>query len=183
MRKSSLFCVVLASLFVFAVPGNAAAAEPIAHFHERFSDTFPTEMCGIGGTSVIEGVENVTRFSDGTFIITGAFTETFTATTSQNSIVIHAANQFTRRSLPVDNGDGTLTFTVTFNGLHEQIRIANGPVLSFDAGTITLANTFRDNGDGTFTFVSTTIVELHGLHPESLSDGTLFCDVVVPALT
>jgi hypothetical protein len=180
MRKSSLFFVVLASLFVFAVPGNAAAAEPIAHFHERFSDTFPNEMCGIGGTSVIEGVENVTRFSDGTFIITGAITETFTATASQKSIVIQGANQFTRRDLPVDNGDGTVTFTVTFKGVLEQIRVANGPVLLIDAGTITFANTFAvDDG----TFISSTIVGVHGPHPDALSDGALFCDVVVPALT
>ena len=184
MRKSSLFFVVLASLFVLAVPGNAAAARIIAHSHERFSDTFPdTEICGIEGTSVISGVENIKLFSDGTFIDNANTTETFTATASQKSIVIHGAGQFTRRSVPIDNGDGTLTFIVTFKGLHEQIRIANGPVLSFDAGTITFANTFADNGDGTFTFVSSTIVELHGMHPDALSDGTLFCDVVVPALT
>jgi hypothetical protein len=172
------------ALVVLAVPGNVNAAPPIDHFHEQFSDTFPnTEICGIEGTSVISGVQNVTRYSDGTFLETGTFTETFTATASQKSIVIRAANQFSRRSVPIDNGDGTFTFIVTFKGLHEQIRIANGPVLSFDAGTITFANTFAIDEDGNGTFVSSTIVGLHGLHPEALSDGTLFCDVVVPALT
>ena len=47
MRKSSLFFVVLASLFVLAVPGNATAAPPIAHSHERFSDTFPERAIAV----------------------------------------------------------------------------------------------------------------------------------------
>jgi hypothetical protein len=184
MRRTASWCMALASLFVLAVPGNVTAAAIIDHFHERFSDSFPnTEICGIVGTSVISGVQNVTRFSDGTFIDNATFTETFTATASQKSIVIQSSNSFTRRSVPIDNGDGTFTFIVTFKGLHEQIRIANGPVLSFDAGTITFANTFAIDEDGNGTFVSSTIVGLHGLHPEALSDGTLFCDVVVPALT
>jgi hypothetical protein len=170
-------------LAVLAVPGNVTAAPPIAHTHEQISETFPNNYCDIAGTSDIQGVVNHTRYSDGTFNETFTFTETFTATASQKSIVIRAAAEFTRRSTPIDNGDGTLTFVVTFNGLHEQLRIPNGPVLSFDAGTVTFANTFRANEDGTFTFVSSTIEGLHGPHPEALSDFELFCDVVVPALT
>jgi hypothetical protein len=183
MRKSSLFVVVLAWLFVLAVPGNAAAARIIAHSHEQINDSFPNSYCDIDGTSVLQGVVNRTLFSDGTFIQTRNLTETFTATTSQKSIVIRSADQFTRRSPPIDNGDGTFTFIVTFKGLFEQIRIPNGPVLSFDAGTVTFANTFAIDEDGNGTFVSSTIEGLHGPHPEVLSDGALFCDVVVPALT
>jgi hypothetical protein len=56
-------------------------------------------------------------------------------------------------------------------------------VLSLDAGTVTIANTFRANQDGTFTFLSASLVGLHGPHPEVLSDAARFCDVVVPALT
>jgi hypothetical protein len=175
--------VALTSLFVLAAPGNVTAARIVAHSHENFSDTFDINYCGIAGTSVIRGVEDFKLFSDGTFIDNETFTETFTATASQKSIVWRAAAQFTRRSTPIDNGDGTLTFIVTFKGLFEQLRIANGPVLSMDAGTVTFANTFRANGDGTFTFVSSTIVGLRGPHPEVLSNDTLFCDVVVPALT
>jgi hypothetical protein len=171
------------ALVVLAVPGNVTAAPPIAHSHEQISDTFANNYCGIEGTSVIQGVLNSVRFSDGTFLENLALTETFTATASQKSIVLQFANQFTRRDLPVDNGDGTLTFTVTFKGLYEQIRVLNGPVLSIDVGQISFANTFRANEDGTFTFVSSTIVGVHGPHPDVLSDFAIFCDVVVPVLT
>ena len=175
-RKITLGCVALASLFVLAVPGNATAAPPIGHFHEQFSDSFPNNYCDIAGTSVIQGVDNFTRYSDGTFNERFTFTETFTAAASQKSIVFRAANQFSRRTTPIDNGDGTQTFIVTFKGLFEQIKIPNGPVLSFDAGTVTFANTFKPGED----IPSSVIVELHGPHPDA--DGSIFCDVVVPAL-
>ena len=179
MRRTASWFVAAASLFVLAVPGNATAAPPIEHSHVRISDTFPNSYCGIDGTSVVKGVNTVIRFPGTfpTFIDNLELTETFTATDSQKSIVLHFANQCTRRTQPIDNGDGTLTFIVSFKGLAEQIRIANGPVLSFDAGTITFANTFQANGP----FLSSTLVEMHGPHPDA--DGSIFCDVVVPALT
>jgi hypothetical protein len=172
-----------AALVVLAVPGHVTAAPPIAFSHEQFSGLFPGSYCDIEGTSDFQLVGNFTEYSDGTFSNRFSATETFTATTSQKSIVIRTAVQFTRRSTPTDNGDGTITFVVTFNGLFEQLRIPNGPVLSIDAGEVTLANTFAVDEDGNFTFLSTTIEALHGPHPEIVSDGTLFCDVVVPALT
>ncbi|MEO6653155.1 MAG: hypothetical protein ABIP17_10915, partial [Ilumatobacteraceae bacterium] len=96
---------------------------------------------------------------------------------------IKFAAVLTRRSLPIDNGDGTLTFVVTFKGLYGQLRIGDGPALLIDAGTLTFANTFAVNADGTSTYLSSTIVEVRGPHPDALSDGAILCDVVVPALT
>jgi hypothetical protein len=179
-RRALLATTALAAL---AVPAHVSAASSVDRSHEQFSDTFPSNYCDIPGTSVFRLVGNFTDYSDGTFKNLLSVTETFTATASQKSIVIRTAEQFSRRSTPIDNGDGTITFVVTFNGLFEQLRITNGPVLSLDAGTVTLANTFAVDADGNFTYLSTKIVGLGGPHPEILSDGSLFCDVVVPALT
>ena len=183
MNRRALLATT-AALGAFAVPAHANAASPIvAQSHEQSTDTFPDNFCDIPGTSEFRIVVNSTYYADGTFKHLLSVTQTFTATASQKSIVIRTADQFSRRITPIDNGDGTLTFVVSFKGLFEQLRIANGPVLSFDAGTVTLANTFAVDADGNFTFVGTEIVGLGGPHPEVLSDGTLFCDVVVPALT
>jgi hypothetical protein len=60
----------------------------------------------------------------------------------------------------------------------ESSRRAHGRVLSVDAGTLTVANTFRiEDGE----FLSSTIVEMHRKHPDA--DGSIFCDVVLPALS
>ena len=183
MRKSASFCVAIASLFVVAVPGHVTAARVIAHFHENFTDSFPDEICGIAGTSVVRGVDNFTVLSNNTISDNFTVNQTFTATASHKSIVLHVAQQVTGTDAPIDNGDGTVTFITTFKGLPEQIRIANGPLLLRDAGTVTFTDTFAVDADGIFTFVSRTLSGLHGPHPDLLSDFELFCDVIVPALT
>ncbi len=174
----------MASLFVLAVSGNVTAAPRIiAHFHENFTDSFPSEICGIAGTSVVRGVDNFTVFSDNTFSDNFAVNQTFTATASHKSIVLHVAEHVTGTDAPIDNGDGTVTFITTFKGLPEQFRIANGPLLLRDAGTVTFTNTFAVEADGSLTFLSQTLSGLHGPHPDLLSDFALFCDVIIPALT
>ena len=79
-----------------------------------------------------------------------------------------------------DNGDGTVTFVSVFKGLAEKLRIPNGPTLTRDAGDVTIYQTFDTATDD---FVPQVISPLHGPHPDLLSGGTLFCDVIVPALT
>jgi hypothetical protein len=112
---------------VTAGPGNVSAEQPIAHSRENLSDSFANTSCGIAGTSDVGGVDSFTAFADGTFVENLSTTETFTATATQKSIVIRIANQFSRKSTPIDNGDGTLTFVVTFNGLYEQLRSRTVP--------------------------------------------------------
>jgi len=60
---------------------------------------------------------------------------------------------------------------------------AGGPTLSRDAGTATLAKTFLPLPNGDLQFVSETISGEHGPHPELDSGVTLFCDMLIPALT
>ena len=168
---------------VLTMPGSVAAAGIIAQAHEQFTDTSPANICGIDGIDVFQAVFNFKDFSDGTFINNLTVNETFTATASQKSIVIRTAEQFTRRSGPIENADGSVTFLVTFKGLFEQLKITNGPVLSTDAGSITIANTFAPDADGNYNFVSSEFVVVNGPHPEALSDFAIFCDVLVPALT
>ena len=179
MRKTASLCVAMASLFVLAVPSTVTAAPAIFRHHENFTDSFPDQICGIAGTSVIRGVDNFTLFSNNTFSDRFEINLTFTATTTQKSIVLHVADHVTGLDTPMNNGDGTFTFITTFKGLPEQIRIANGPLLLRDAGTVTFTVIFAADG----TFVSSTLSGLHGPHPDLLSDFALFCDVITPALS
>jgi hypothetical protein len=107
-------------------------------------------------------------------------TNTFTATASGKSIRIHVVEQVTGNDEPIDNGDGTVTFIGTFKGLPEQLKIENGPVLSRDAGVVTITTIFdAATGD----LISQTISGEKGPHPDLDSDFEVFCDVLIPALT
>ena len=129
------------------------------------------------------GVGNLTVFSNNTFSDNFTLTQTFTATDSDKSIVLHVAHRVTGNDAPIDNGDGTISFINTFTGLPEHIKIANGPLLIRDAGVVTFTDTFTVEEDGTITFLSSTLSGLHRPHPDLLSDFELFCDVIIPALT
>ncbi len=182
MRKTASLCVALASLFVVAVPSQVTAAPAIFHDHNNFTDSFPGELCGIAGTFVRSGVGTFTVRSNNSFSDHLELNLTFTSTATHKSVVLHVAQTVTGNAMPIDNGDGTMSFINTFKGLPEQIRIANGPVLLRDAGTVTFTFTFSVDADGNFIFASDTF-SVHGPHPDLLSDFALFCDVVIPALS
>jgi hypothetical protein len=184
MRKTALFGVAMASLFVLAVPGNVTAARAIDHFHVNIGpETFDNNICGVEGISVLKGVANITTFSDNTISDNFQISQTFTNPDTNKSIVEHiAVHQNYAVGNPIDNGDGTVTFVNTYRGLPEQIRMSHGPLLVRDAGTVTIANTFAVEADGSLTFLSQTLSGLHGPHP-LLEDFDLFCDVVIQALT
>ncbi len=183
MHKTGPFCVALAALFVVAVPSSVIAAPAIFRAHDNFVDSFPDQLCGIKGTSVVRGVDNFQLSANNTFTDNLSLNQTFTATASQKSVVLHVADHVTGLDGPIDNGDGTVTFITTFRGLPEQVRIANGPLLFRDAGTVTLTTTFAVGADGNFTLVSQTISGLHGPHPDLTSNFTLFCNALIPGLT
>jgi hypothetical protein len=100
------------------------------------------------------------------------------AATGKSVLIFFAAQQV--NAAPIDNGDGTVTFVTTFKGLPEMIKLPNGRVLSRDVGFIGFNDTFdATTGD----FLGETISPENGPHPDADSGFTLFCDVIVPALS
>jgi len=171
-----------AVLIALAVP--AGAAKIVAHFHESFTEVVADdEICGIAGSSVLRGMDNVQVFADGTFKDQSTFRAIFTASESGRSVELFVANQVSGPEEPIDNGDGTITFVATVKGLPEKLKIPHGPTLSRDAGIVTQTTTFLVNPDGSLTFVSGSFSNEKGPHPDLESDFELFCQVVVPALT
>jgi hypothetical protein len=182
MRK---FALVLAGALALTlvVSSGAFAAAPLVNEHNRFTDTFPDEFCGIPGTSTVSVVDNFKLYADGTFRDTSVVRQVFTATESGKSVMVFAAGQVTGLDEPIQNPDGTVTFINTFKGLPEKLSIPGGPTLSLDAGVVTITTTLRPLGDDEFELVSQTFSGEHGPHPDLESDFELFCEVVVPALT
>jgi hypothetical protein len=182
MRK---FALVLAGALALTlvVSGGAFAAAPLVNEHNRFTDTFSDELCGILGTSTFSGVDNFKLYADGTFRDTSRVRQVFTADESGKSVIVFSAGQSTGVDEPIQNPDGTITFIDTFKGLPEKLSIAGGPTLLRDAGVVTVTTTLRPLGDDEFEIVSQTFSGEHGPHPDLESDFELFCEVLVPALT
>jgi len=181
VRKLALVLAGALALTIGA-SGAASAATPIVNQHTRATQTFPDKVCGIRGTSVVNVVDNFKLYADGIVRDTSRFRQVFTAKNGK-SVVIFSAGQVTGPSDPIQNADGTITFINTFKGLPEKLSIAGGPTLSRDAGTATIATTFRPLPNGGLKFVSQTVSREHGPHPDLDSGFKVFCNVLVPALT
>jgi hypothetical protein len=181
-RRSLVFCIVLSLVTlmgsVILTPATAHAAGPV---HENFSFTQPGNVCGIPVTVSGTGVSNLFPIFDasGTQIgfkellqeqdtITAANGQFFTSYTAGQQIVLFATNP-----------DGTHTITVTEKGMQQRISIAGGPALLTDVGFVSFVLLF----DSSFNFISQTILVEHGVHQNLDSNGALFCQVVIPALS
>jgi hypothetical protein len=160
---------------------STARAAPLAdHFRVTVSDTFPDTLCGIDGTSVFNAADNIQILADGTSKAEARVNQVFTSAATGQSVLLFYSFQFLATGPPIDNGDGTITFTETITGLMEKLKLPNGTVLSHDAGVVTFNDTFDAT---TSDFLGQTISPENGPHPDLDSGGTLFCDVIVPALS
>jgi hypothetical protein len=178
MRKLLALTGLVGALLLASLAPSAAAARIVEHFHGTFSDTYAGNICGIGGTIVVSGMDNIQVFADGTFKDQFRLNLVFTSAATGKSVLLFNANQFVGKG-PVDNGDGTISFYSTFKGLPEKLKLPNGRVLLRDAGFVTFIDTFDAT---TGEYLGTVTSPEHGPHPDLDSGFELFCDVIVPAL-
>jgi hypothetical protein len=179
MSRLFALSALLGALLLASMASTARAAPQIDHFRITISETFADTQCGIDGTSVFNGLNNIQVFADGTFKVETHDTQVFTSAATGRSVVLFYSYQFVEAG-PIDNGDGTVTFTGTYKGLKEKLKLPNGTILSRDAGLVTFSNTFdATTGD----FLGETVSAQNGPHPDLDSGGALFCDVIVPALS
>jgi hypothetical protein len=171
-----LFVALVAALAV--LPASALGAKPIAQFHDHFTDSFSSEICGIPVDVEVVVTDNFFLYEE-SFKDTSSVMATFTNPVNGSSVVVSNAGSITGPPPIVDEEAGTITFLTSFKGLPEKIQTAGGPVLLRDAGIITFADTFDlESGE----FISSEIT-VKGPHPEADSDFTLFCEVISGALT
>ena len=167
-----------------------AAAQPLERSHEHIVETFPDEVCDIPVIITIDIIENIhARLAKSGFPLfqsTGRGTVTFTNPATGKSVV----NTFAGASKDltvVDNGDGTITLRTAVTGVPEEVTLPDGTVAIKDVGRIVFVTVIDYNDTPTDTEddvgISQTIESISGPHPEAESDFTLFCEVLVPALT
>ena len=173
----ALLMALIVALIV--LPGTALGTKPIEQFHDRFTDSFSGEICGIPVDIDLVVTDNFFVYADGSFRDTSSFMATFTNPVNGKSVVLSSAGQITGTAI-VDEEAGTITFLTSFTGLPEKIQTAGGAVLLRDAGIITFADTFDlETGEP----ISFEITVNKGPHPEADSDFTLFCEVISEAVS
>jgi hypothetical protein len=180
-RRLLLLAVAVAVALAVAVPtGLAAGSTQVTHV----SFTKPSNVCGFSGTTVGSGTTVLRDPGNGTSFMNMNFRGVFTADNGR-STTLSFAGPITQTSLVIDQQAGTVTTVTTTAGLFERLSITHGPTLSRDAGIFTAVDVYTYTGDPNNPvgdFISETLSDLHGPHPDLLSDFSVFCDVVGPAL-
>jgi hypothetical protein len=181
--------VVLAGGLLLAMV-QPAAAKLVDRSHEHVVDTFTDTVCDIPLTITIDFIANdqerLAKSGFPLFKSTGRGTITFTNPETGKSVTNFFAGA-SKDLTVVDNGDGTITLRTAVTGVPEKIRLSDGTVAIKDVGRVVFVTVLDYNGTPTNTeddiFISQTIESLSGPHPDLESDFTLFCEVLVPALT
>ena len=147
-------------------------------------------ICDIPVTVTVDIIENIqVRLAKNGFPLfktTGRGTVTITNPATGKSVV-QTFSGATKDLSVVDNGDGTITVRTAVTGVPEEVTLSDGTVAIKDVGRIVFVTVIDYNGTPTDVeddeFLSQTIESISGPHPDAESGFTLFCEVVVPALT
>jgi hypothetical protein len=187
-RLGALLVVLAGGLLLAMV--QPAAAQLVDRSHQHVVETFSDTVCDIPVTITVDFIANdqerLAKSGFPLFQTTGRGTITFTNPATGKSVV----NSFAGASKDltvVDNGDGTITVRTAVTGVPEKLRLPDGTVAIKDVGRVVFVTVLDYNGTPTDVeddiFISQTIESISGPHPDLESDFTLFCEVLVPALT
>lgn len=154
-------------------------------FHEHFSDEgVDTDFCGIGATVEFAGGGRITGWvgetgGDPDQVLKATFNYRFTLTNPLNgAAVIDSAAGMSANVIVagLEAGPGPHTHRFTENGLRAKLQLANGRVLTRDAGSITFEASFDENDELT----GVTVIDVNG--PHAGFDSSVWCDAAVEAL-
>ena len=172
LRLTRITGLLLLGAAAFATTGIAGGSKTT-----DVDATHTETVCGISVT--IHDVGHfVSTISGGSETDRYQLKSTFTSNVNGAVVLFHESGQQTYTLAPVPNASGGFTFTVSYDGKPEQFKLPNGPMLTRDAGRITITDTF----DSQMNFLDETITE-QGPHPEADSGFALECNLLVPIFT
>ena len=185
-----LLATVLASAAVLAA-APTASARLIERSHDRGTDTFAEQLCGIDVITTVQFVDNShARIGPNGFPLfqsTGRATVTWTNPATGLAVVNEVRGTNFKDLSATDNGDGTVTVRTAVTGIPEQIILPDGTVAIKDVGRVVFSTVLDYNGTPADAyddvFISSSTESISGPHPEYDSGFTLFCPAVVDGLT
>jgi hypothetical protein len=176
-RRALLAAIVL----VLGIPAAALADAPDIREQEVISEVDP-DFCGTGQDVAVEGTVDFTGWigetgGDPTQVIKLKLNIhiTFTNPDTGASAVERWAFSGTNE-IVIGTEAGAHTHEFTENGLKATLKLANGRVLTRDAGSLT----YRVSFDAADNEVGFELVDMNGPHPGFVEEN--FCSLLVPAL-
>ena len=181
MHRPATFIGIAVAALVLGTAPAAQAANPDVNRRTEIGGYTDPDYCGTGQTVDVSFSVRVVEFLSPNQAVDYARTiqGTFTLVNPESGATV--LNTFAGRlTTTVVSGDpaGIHTIEYSTQGLDEQLRLVNGPVLSRDAGY----HTWRDTLDGDNAFLSGELVVNKGPHPDADSDFVIFCEVTSTAL-
>jgi len=180
MRRP-VFLTVLAALVAGGMVATAIAAGPTFRDRDTFSET-DTNFCGTEQTVLVDG----TVVANGWIGTTGGDPDQLlkltlnlqiTYTNPANGLaVIERWSELETNAIISGTEDAAHTHEFSNTGLKAMLKLADGRVLTRDAGSIT----YRVSFDADDNFTGVEVVSLHGPHPAFFAD--LFCPIMIDAL-
>jgi len=185
MRRFALLLGIIVAAFALGGVPSAVAANPgVHHFTDTGSftdDNFCETGQAVDVSVSIHGTEFLAPNQPVDYRNTGVGDIVFTNPSNGATVIDHFAGNFSETLISGDPA-GLHTVERTFNGLIHSYRTDSG-VLYRGAGYV-VVHVDRDVlPNGEVVDLSTEIVVDRGPHPDVESGFTLFCDVIVPALT
>jgi hypothetical protein len=184
MRYPILIGGMVAALALLVLPTTAGAGPggaPAFHDHDTESGVDPN-FCGTGVAINFSGRFNFKGWlgetgGDPEQELKTSFNYSFTLTNPANgaSIVDSAAGGVTN-TIVTGLESGAHTHLFVEQGLRAKLKLANGRVLTHDAGNIAYTVSFDAAGN----VVGTEVVYVHGPHPAFETD--VWCDLATEAL-
>ena len=181
MKVLMLGTAIAALLAIPAVAGAGPGGAPAIHDHGTFTDVDP-DFCGTGEAIDIAGRFNFVIWigetgGDPEQELKTSFNYNVTATNPDNgkSVIDSAAGSST--NVIVSGAEaGAHTHRFVESGLRGKLKLANGRVLTHDAGQIVYEVSFDANDE----VIGVEVISVHGPHPAFESD--VWCDTATKAL-
>ena len=168
-----------------AVVGLMAVAAAFGAGPDRFHNAFTEEdadFCGTGELELIQGTEDVIVWigetgGDPTQALKANIKRRITFTNPENGLTVVEQWAFTSSNEIISGLEsGVHTHEFVERGLKAKFKLANGRLLTRDAGSVTYRVTFDADDEVT----GFEVVSIRGPHPAFEED--LFCSTLVPAL-
>jgi hypothetical protein len=123
MPRNSLVRVVVAALLpVVIAPAVALGAKPLQQFHDHFTDSFASNICGIAVNVNLTVTDNLFVNADGSFKDTSSVRQTFTNPLNGKSVIISVAGQTSGAAAVVNEEANTISFDTTYRGRRRSFR-------------------------------------------------------------